>query len=171
MYTVRQATPEEYGPIGELLITVYSQLEGFPKKSEQPDYYQLLANVGEFIKKPEIDLLVAVDENDRIAGAVVYFGDMQHYGSGGTATQEKNASGFRLLAVVPDVRGNGIGKLLTMTCIAKAKKANQKNLVIHTTKAMQTAWKMYEKIGFRRAKDLDFMQHELPVFRFRLKLR
>jgi hypothetical protein len=29
---------------------------------------------------------------------------------------------------------------------------------------------MYEKIGFKRAEDLDFMQGELPVFGFRLKL-
>jgi hypothetical protein len=35
---------------------------------------------------------------------------------------------------------------------------------------MQTAWKMYEKMGFVRSLDLDFMQGQLPVFGFRLKL-
>lgn len=34
---------------------------------------------------------------------------------------------------------------------------------------MMTAWKMYERIGFQRALDLDFMQEELPVYGFRLK--
>ena len=29
--------------------------------------------------------------------------------------------------------------------------------------AMQTAWKMYEKVGFRRSEDLDFMQGHIPV--------
>jgi len=96
-------------------------------------------------------------------------GDLQH-GSGGTATREQNASGFRLLAVDLTIRGKGIGKLLTYECIRKAKEKNHFHLVIHTTKAMQTAWKMYEKIGFKRAEDLDFMQGELPVFGFRLKL-
>jgi hypothetical protein len=43
-------------------------------------------------------------------------------------------------------------------------------MIIHTTKAMQTAWKMYEDIGFKRSIDLDFMQGELPVFGFRLTL-
>jgi hypothetical protein len=33
---------------------------------------------------------------------------------------------------------------------------------------MQIAWKMYENMGFKRAKELDFMQGELPVFGFRL---
>jgi hypothetical protein len=35
---------------------------------------------------------------------------------------------------------------------------------------MKVAWKMYEKIGFRRAKDLDFIQEKLPVFGFRLSI-
>jgi hypothetical protein len=35
---------------------------------------------------------------------------------------------------------------------------------------MQTAWKMYEGIGFQRSADLDFIQGQLPVFGFRLLL-
>jgi ribosomal protein S18 acetylase RimI-like enzyme len=170
VYTVRGATPDEFEQIGKLLVEVYSQLEGFPKQSEQPDYYKLLANVGEFIQKPESELLVAVNSEDMVAGAVVYFGDIRYYGSGGTATQERNAAGFRLLAVDPAMRGKGIGKLLTLECIRKAKDKKQEQLIIHTTMAMQTAWKMYETIGFKRSQDLDFMQQELAVFGFRLKL-
>jgi hypothetical protein len=37
-------------------------------------------------------------------------------------------------------------------------------------KAMQTAWNMYENLGFKRSEDLDFMQGELPVFGFRLSI-
>jgi GNAT superfamily N-acetyltransferase len=170
LYTVRNATPDEFKQIGILLVTVYSQLDGFPKQSEQPDYYHLLSNIGEFVNKPETELLAAVDQDNNIGGAVVYFGDMQYYGSGGTATKEKNAAGFRLLAVDPAHRGKGIGKLLTMECIRKAKAKNRGQVIIHTTKAMQTAWEMYERIGFERSEDLDFMQQELPVFGFRLKL-
>jgi hypothetical protein len=50
----------------------------------------------------------------------------------------------------------------------KRKKLNQ--VVIHITMAMQTAWKMYNNLGFKRSEDLDFMQGGLPVFGFRLKL-
>jgi GNAT superfamily N-acetyltransferase len=113
---------------------------------------------------------VAVSSDGKIAGCVVYFGDMQYYGSGGTATRERNAAGFRLLAVDPSARGRGIGKLLTIECIRKAKDKKLFQLIIHTTMAMQTAWKMYENLGFRRSEDLDFMQGELPVFGFRLPL-
>jgi GNAT superfamily N-acetyltransferase len=115
-------------------------------------------------------LLVAVSPDGQLAGAVVYFGEMKNYGSGGTAPQENNCSAFRLLAVNPDVRGKGIGKLLTHACIRKAQEKGNSQMIIHTTKAMQTAWKMYEDIGFKRSIDLDFMQGELPVFGFRLTL-
>ncbi|HEU5291546.1 MAG TPA: GNAT family N-acetyltransferase [Cyclobacteriaceae bacterium] len=169
-YIVRNARPEEFLEIGKLMVEVYSQLEGFPKETEQPNYYKMLANVGELTHKPETELLVAVSPQGKIAGAVVYFGDMKFYGSGGTATLEKNAAGFRLLAVSPLARGQGIGKFLTEACIHKAKDKKVTQMIIHTTKAMQTAWKMYENIGFKRSEDLDFKQGELPVFGFRLEL-
>jgi GNAT superfamily N-acetyltransferase len=170
LYTVRNAQPSEYREIGILMIQVYSNLQGFPKPEEQPEYYKMLANIGGFASRPDTELLVAVSDEGNIAGAVVYFGDMQHYGSGGSATAEKNASGFRLLAVDPHLRGAGIGKMLVNECIRKAKDTNRAKVVIHTTKAMETAWKMYENIGFERAEDLDFMQAELPVFGFRMVL-
>lgn len=168
-YHVRNAAPGEFAAIGRLMVRVYSGLEGFPKPEEQPRYYDMLANIGALTERPETELLAAVSGEGDIAGAVVFFGDMQYYGSGGTATQEKNAAGFRLLAVDPAARGQGVGKLLTLECIRKAREKSVGCMVIHTTNAMQTAWKMYEGLGFQRAEDLDFMQETLPVFGFRLR--
>lgn len=167
-YAIRNADPAEFPIIGKLMVQVYSQLESFPKESEQPDYYKMLANIGDLTNKPETELLVAVSADGQIAGAVVFFGDMQYYGSGGSATREQNAAGFRLLAVSPVARGQGLGKRLTQECIRKAKAKKRQQLIIHTTMAMQTAWKMYEDLGFKRSEDLDFLQGELPVFGFRL---
>jgi len=169
-YTIRNAKLSEFDEIGKLMVEVYSLLEGFPKETEQPNYYKMLANIGELTNKPETELLVAVSSDNKIAGGVVYFSDMQYYGSGGTATKEQNASGFRLLAVDSLTRGKGIGKLLVNECIRKTKDKKLSQVIIHTTMAMQTAWKMYENIGFKRSEDLDFMQGELPVFGFRLFL-
>jgi GNAT superfamily N-acetyltransferase len=169
-FTIRNATPDEHSVIGQLMVNVYSQLDGFPTKEEQPNYYHMLLNVGELTDNPETEIIVAVNENNAILGAVVNISDIQYYGSGGTATKEKNAAGFRLLAVHPDSRGQGIGKLLTLECIQRARIKKLKQLIIHTTKAMLPAWRMYEKVGFKRSEDLDFKQGELPVFGFRLNL-
>lgn len=169
-YTIRNAKPEEFETIGKLMVKVYSQLEGFPSPTEQPKYYNTLANIGAFTLNPKVELLVAISNDNTIAGGVVYFGDMQYYGSGGTATKELNTAGFRLLAVDPAIRGKGIGKLLTLECIRKAKEEKFGQMIIHSTKAMLTAWKMYEGIGFKRSEDLDFMQEDFPVYGFRLAL-
>ena len=165
---VRNAEPEEYQYIGQLMVKVYSVLDGFPKPPEHPKYFEMLTNVGELTTKPGTEILVAVLD-ETVVGAVVYFSDMQYYGSKGTATQEKNAAGFRLLAVDDKARGKGIGKLLTLTCLDQAKLQKQQQMIIHTTNAMKPAWKMYETIGFKRSEDLDFTHDGLDVFGLRYK--
>ena len=170
VYTIRIAKPSEYVEIGKLMVKVYSRLDGFPKKSEQPEYYKMLGNVGELAAKPGAELMIALTTGNKITGAVVYFSDMKYYGSGGIATLEQNASGFRLLVVDPENRGKGIGGLLTNECINKAKEKKHSQVVIHTTRAMMIAWKMYENLGFKRSEELDFMQGTLPVYGLRLLL-
>ena len=169
-YQVRNARPEEFVEIGKLMVRVYSQLEGFPKETDQPAYYNMLANIGALTKNPGTELLVAVSPGNQIGGAVLYLSDMKYYGSGGSAALEKNAAGFRLLAVDPSKRGRGIGKLLTNECIRKTREKKISQLIIHSTEFMQVAWAMYDQLGFKRSDDLDFMQGELPVFGFRLKM-
>ena len=170
-YHIREAKPDEHLDIGQLMVHVYSQLPGFPSPHEQPAYYQLLANIGALTEKPMTKLLVAVSSTGKIGGAVIYFGDMQYYGAGGIAASEKNAAGFRLLAVNPETRGHGVGKKLTQTCISLAIEEQQHQVIIHSTKAMKIAWRMYERMGFKRAEELDFKQDKLQVYGFRLLLR
>ncbi len=165
---IRQAKPTEFKLLGQLMIQVYAQLEGFP--NPQPAYYQMLAHIGDFTKLPSTQLLVAIAEEQELLGGVVYFGDLQYYGAGGIASQEKQAAGFRLLAVHSKARGLGIGKKLTQHCISLAKQQRLREVIIHSTKAMQVAWGMYERLGFERSPDLDFDQEDLPVYGFRLRL-
>ena len=168
---IRTAKPSEYRAVGELLVKVYSQLEGFPNQNDQPEYYDLLLNVGQLTANGCTHIIVALDTANKIIGAVVYFEDMQYYGSGGTAPQLKNASGFRLLAVDPISRGLGIGKLLCEACINRSKNLGHKYLYIHSTESMKIARKMYERLGFHRYEPIDFKQGDLKVFGYRLHLK
>ena len=170
-YDVREAHPEEFARIGALMVDVYASLDGFPSPDEQPGYYDLLANIGDLTSNPSTKLIVAVSKSGHIGGAVLYLGDMKYYGSGRTAPKERHAAGFRLLAVDPATRGQGIGKLLSIACLQMAKDEKQPQMIIHSTKAMQVAWKMYEKLGFKRSEDLDFKQGDLQVYGFRLILK
>ena len=167
---IRDVQEQERERLGKLMVEVYSTLEGFPGPDEQPHYYELLANIWTFAERKDARVLVALAETGELAGGVVYFGDMAQYGSGGSATQEENASGIRLLAVDPKFRGAGTGKALTRACIDLARESGHSQVILHTTMAMKLAWGLYERLGFVRAADLDFLQDDLQVFGFRLKL-
>jgi len=167
---IREIRPEEYHLLGQLMIAVYADLDGFPTPDEQPDYYKMLANIGAMNEQRATTVLAAFSEAGRLMGGVVYFSDMAMYGSGGTATTEKNASGIRLLGVDPKFRKAGVGRAPTVACIQRAKDDGNEKVILHTTMAMQVAWKLYENMGFRRSEDLDFLQGELPVYGFRLYL-
>jgi len=169
--TIRDLQPGEYDALGRLMVQVYSGLEGFPTPIEQPHYYELLANIGHFAERPGARVLVAVAGDGVPAGGVVYFGDMAQYGSGGIATTIRDASGIRLLGVDPRFRGAGVGRALTNACIQLARDAGHREVILHTTAPMQVAWKMYERLGFVRAEELDFQQEGYPVLGFRLPIR
>lgn len=168
--SIRDGSFEELSRLGALLVKVYAALPGFPTPDEQPGYYEMLANIARFAEKPATRVLVALSESGELVGGVVYFGDMTQYGSGGTATSLKNASGIRLLGVDPAFRNTGAGKALTLACIELARQRGHSQVILHTTKAMQLAWGMYEKLGFVRSEDLDFSQQTLQVYGFRLTL-
>lgn len=170
-YTIREAHPSEYSELGRLMVDVYSQLEGFPGPDVQPEYFELLENIGRLTEKPSVKLFVAVNQQEQISGGVVYMGDINHYGSRGIEIQEENSAGFRLLAVDVSARGHKLGKRLSQACIDQAVKEEKDQLIIHSTSAMQLAQRMYTKMGFQRSEDLDFLVNDFPVIGFRLKLR
>lgn len=167
---IRGILPAEYEALGRLMVEVYSGLDGFPSADEQPGYYEMLANIGSFSEQQDTQVLIAKTADGVLVGGVVYFSDMARYGSGGTATEETNASGFRLLGVDPSFRGSGVGKALSNACIQLARDKGHAQVILHTTQAMQIAWGLYEMLGFERSPDLDFLQEDLPVFGFRLRL-
>ncbi|NME72250.1 GNAT family N-acetyltransferase [Flammeovirga aprica] len=167
---IREAFPGEYSAIGEMMVEVYSSLEGFPQREEMPDYYEMLLNVGDLTTKENITIYVAI-ENELIAGAVVFVKDMVDYGSEGIATSISNACGFRLLTVDHRHQGKGIGKKLVEFCLQKGQNLNRDRLIIHSTKPMKLAWEMYERLGFTRDEKLDIEKEELKVYGFNYNYR
>ena len=72
-------------------------------------------------------------------------------------------AGFRLLAVHPDARGRGVGRLLTEECIRRARETGRAAVGLHTTMLMNVARAMYERMGFVRIPEYDFFP--IPSFR------
>jgi predicted N-acetyltransferase YhbS len=66
----------------------------------------------------------------------------------------------RLLAVAPGERGGGIGAALMRECVRRARGAGAPALTLHTTDMMRVAMRLYERLGFVAAPELDF--HPAP---------
>jgi GNAT superfamily N-acetyltransferase len=63
--------------------------------------------------------------------------------------------GFRMLAVDPAVQGRGVGPRLVAECLDRARAAGCRRMIIGSTEWMTTAHRIYERLGFRRAPELD----------------
>jgi GNAT superfamily N-acetyltransferase len=63
---------------------------------------------------------------------------------------------FRLLAVALDRRGTGLGRLLTETCLSRARTLGATHLALHTSDVMALARAMYLRMGWQRAPQYDF---------------
>ncbi len=77
----------------------------------------------------------------------------------------------RLLAVSPAERGRGVGAALIGECIARARRAGAGAVTLHTTDVMVAAMRLYERLGFARAPELDFRPvPDFVVKGYRLRL-
>ena len=170
-FTIRRAQSSEFAAIGVAAVDVYASLPGMPTREEQPEYYERLRDVATRVSNSAIEVWVAVDRDGELLGSVDFIREMKHYGSGGTAVELVDAAGMRLLAVRPAARGRGIGRALTERCVELTRASRKSKLVLHTTRAMQVAWRLYERMGFERYPEIDFKQGALDVFGFVLHLR
>lgn len=67
--------------------------------------------------------------------------------------QSKTVGKLRLLIVDPKARGLGLGWRLTQACIRFARRAGYKRLVLWTQSELLAARSIYERAGFRLARE------------------
>jgi ribosomal protein S18 acetylase RimI-like enzyme len=170
MSTIRPARPDEFATLGRFVVDAYQQLPGMPDAHAQPGYYAMLADVAARARNPAITIFAAVGDDGELAGSVDFIADVASYNSGADLRAHRDAAGIRLLAVDAAHRGAGVGRALTERCLDEARARGKASVVLHTTRAMTTAWRMYERLGFRRCEEIDFRQGELEVFGFVLRL-
>lgn len=62
---------------------------------------------------------------------------------------------IRFVSVDPQHTGKGIGRTLTQHCIDLARTNGEQVIALHTSEMMNEARHIYEKLGFKRLKELD----------------
>jgi GNAT superfamily N-acetyltransferase len=161
--TIRDARPEEWADVGEVVATAY-QLAGL---ESEDGYLEHIRNVQD--RATAARVLVAVDEQDRILGSVTYVdGPDNPYAE----TERSGEAGIRMLGVRSDARGRGIGQALIWACIDLARAQGCDKVVLVTTGVFKEAARLYLRNGFRRARERDFSPEPSIVLRgYELDLR
>jgi len=148
--TVRRADANEYGRIGDITVAAYLALGDEMADADRAFYLDELRDVERRARSSEI--LVAVDEGNRIFGAVAFVaddkGEMAEW-------DEPGAAGFRMLAVDPSLQRVGCGRLLTDACVDRARNLGRSQIVLHSTSMMTVAHRLYESMGFVRYSKID----------------
>jgi predicted N-acetyltransferase YhbS len=155
---IRNAVDDDRDAIREITLAAYQQ------------YAALMPGLWERYRQGILDALADTKPVERIVaqkdGRVV--GSVMLYPAGTTfSTREETiftleCPEMRLLAVPPEVRGQGVAVTLVRECIHRAQQSGAKSMTLHTTDLMVVAKGMYERMGFVRAPELDF--HPTPEF-------
>jgi ribosomal protein S18 acetylase RimI-like enzyme len=98
-------------------------------------------------------LLVGAWIDGQLAGVVNYVnGPADPYAE----FDGENDAGVRGLAVGIGWQRRGVGQSLVTYCMERARNEGKARLVLHTTPWMHAAQRLYPRLGFRRASEIDF---------------
>lgn len=103
--------------------------------------------------QPGVDRIVAELEGEIVGSVVLFPANTDAYV--GTAI-ELHYPEIRMLAVTPEARGKGVAAALVLECIRRAKVKGFQAIGLHTADYMESAVKLYNRIGFQRLSEFDF---------------
>lgn len=150
------------GACGRLVAAVY----GGEQLLEDEDGY--LASVADARPRAREAVLLAALDGDELVGTTTYARALTPYAElAGPGEAE-----MRMLAVAPSARGRGVGRLLTHSCIDRAREEGCVRFVLSSGPRMTGAHAMYEGMGFDRSPERDWSPVPgVDLVTYRLDLR
>ena len=143
---VRRAEPGELEQVGRLTAEVYVG-DGFMPATD--DYVHVLADAAG--RADAAELWVAVEEG-RVLGTVTFTPVGSSYREIGRGDEGE----FRMLAVLPDARGRGVGQALVEHCVERSRALGYAGVRMSTMDRMTSAHRVYERLGFARSPEDDW---------------
>ena len=150
MIEIREIRPDEHAATGDVTVDGYRSFY----REELGDYAERLRDVDS--RARDAVVLVAVDDGE-VLGTVTYVPDT---GSAFAQKQQEGEASIRMLAVSPQHQNRGIGRMLSVACIARARADGKRAVVLHADEAMNVSRRLYERLGFRRDPSRDWRPDE-----------
>lgn len=164
---IRNAEQSEFESVLKLLLHAYAEYELLLPKDRWEQYQ---VNIVESITDVNVKARIVAEINGEIVGSVfIYASSEEAYG-----LPELNINNpiLRLLAVRPDLRGQGIATELIRASVTRSIYWGAHTLHLHTNEAMSSAVRLYEHLGFERAHDKDIYKDDDSVVKsYRLDLK
>jgi predicted N-acetyltransferase YhbS len=154
---IRDARPADRDAVRAVTLAAY---EEYATQLAAPHWDAYKQNILDTLADAGPAEQIVVEEEGTIVGTVLlYPAQAPLYGShGGSARMA--APEVRLLGVAPAARGRGVGAALMQECVRRAREAGSAAISLHTTDMMEAAMRLYARMGFERAAELDF--HPAP---------
>ena len=150
---IRDAGPGDGDAIREVTLAAYGQ---YAASLSPPFWDAYRGNILRTLAKPEPAEQIVAEVAGTVVGAVLLYPPQAAVFAGGGGPPSLAWPEVRLLAVSPAARGRGVGEALMRECTARARRAGAARLGLHTTPMMAAALRLYERMGFARAPELDF---------------
>lgn len=148
--TIRPAREDDLPAVGRVTYEAYLA-EGYLDGREDGYYARKLADARSRFE--QADLRVAVDDEGTVLGTVT----IAEPGSVWREIGRDDELEFRMLAVAPAARGRGVGEALTRRVLDRAAELGARAVVLSSSEGMTTAHRLYERLGFRRTPELDWV--------------
>jgi predicted N-acetyltransferase YhbS len=146
---IREARPDEYDEVGRLSVDSYQEYSAALGAERWEGYRERLADVAG--RAAESTILVAEDVRGDIVGAVALYHDSRNE----KVEWPRRWAVIKRLAVSPNSRGAGVGRLIVGDCIRRAREAGAPAIALRTIDLMGPAISLYRSMGFE----------ELPEYR------
>jgi len=166
MVKIREMKLNEREMVRKLLIESYIQYE---KDFSEERWERYFTEVKYAVDNDNIDKLYVALLNDQIVGTVqlfphsnIAYDDFDH---------SINAPIIRFLAVHPNGRGQGIGRLLLDKSISYAQKQRAEAIYLHTTNLMPQAVQLYVQYGFEREKIYDYDRENYSILCYKYVIK
>ncbi|PBQ32319.1 GNAT family N-acetyltransferase [Sphingobacteriaceae bacterium] len=145
----RRAVLSDIPQLCALGLASYGQF----KQTLGEEWKKMEAGIGNsqtYTKLLEVGVGFVCEQNDKLLGMAFLVPRNNPVGF-----FEAGWSYIRLVGVLPEHGGQGIGKELTKLCIKQAKESGEEIIALHTSEFQNAARHIYETIGFTKLKEID----------------
>lgn len=144
---IRRAHEGDLAAVGRVTVAAYA---AYLDPSTDTGYIEHLRDAEP--RHREAEVWVAVDDDDTVLGSVTSCPE----GSPWRELAEPGQGEFRMLAVDPAAQGRGVGRALVEHVVEGFRADGSRGVVICSMSTMTQAHRIYQRLGFGRAPDLDW---------------